>query len=64
MIMTIIEKKGVQEVLIAEATTQTSSESVSVIDVRIDKVVPLEGERYPALVQVWDNDDDAIYDQV
>jgi hypothetical protein len=24
----------------------------------------LEGEEYPALVRIWDNDDDAIYDQV
>ncbi len=62
MIMTIVEAKGVQEVLIAEATMQTGSEGVSVIDVLMDEVIPLEGERYPALVRVWDNDDDAIYD--
>jgi hypothetical protein len=27
-------------------------------------IVPLDGERYPALVSVWDNDDDAIYDKI
>ena len=27
-------------------------------------VVPLRGEEYPALVDAWDNDDDAVYDQL
>jgi hypothetical protein len=27
-------------------------------------VIPLRGEDYPALVRVWDNDVDAIYDSI
>lgn len=27
-------------------------------------VTPLRGEEYPALVHVWDNDSDAIYDAI
>ena len=28
-----------------------------------DDVQPLKGEAYPALVALWDNDDDSIYDR-
>ncbi len=37
------------------ATVATTSQPV---------VNPLRGEEYPSLVAIWDNDDDAIYDQI
>jgi hypothetical protein len=62
--LTKVEYRGVQDVD-TDDVTQTGSTTVSFIEVdRIDRVVPLEGDLYPALVRVWDNDDDAIYDQV
>lgn len=31
-------------------------------EVRPVAVLPLRGEEYPLLVEIWDNEDDAIYD--
>ena len=31
-------------------------------EVRPIEVIPLRGEEYPLLVDIWDNEDDAIYD--
>ena len=31
-------------------------------EVRPVEVIPLRGEEYPLLVEIWDNEDDAIYD--
>jgi hypothetical protein len=52
-----------KEVTLAESSgavvtvTEAGSE-----EVRVFVVGSLRGEDYPALVRVWDNDDDAIFD--
>ena len=42
----------------------TAAGSVDVAYFVMQEPTPLEGEDYPALVKVWDNDVDAIYDTV
>ena len=55
---------GVGRAQTEPATTGGENMNVLGRQHQIVQVIPLEGERYPALVSVWDNDDDAIYDQV
>lgn len=46
---------------ISVATTSSAGNSaLNTFDVRTS----LDGEAYPALVAVWDNDDDAVFDEL
>ncbi len=42
--------------------TPTSSRSVFVAPINHVAVKPLDGREYPALVAVWDNEEDSVYD--
>ena len=42
----------------------TPSSSEGVLHLRSDVQTVLEGKDYPVLVQIWDNDSDAIFDNL
>ncbi len=45
-------------------STQNAAGSFIAIFLSDDAIVPLRGEDYPILAEIWDNEEDAIYDEL